>query len=141
MTRELIPTEELGHVAEQIDATLGMHIKQAREKVLEGHWLTGQIIRDYCKTNQEKVTLLVKHTSERYPIGETTLFLCVAFFDKFPEFEKVYKLEEGENISWNKVRGLLSPQKKNEEKETDECKHCALHGCPPPRKSIGGGKI
>ena len=46
---------------------------------------------------------------------------------------------EGKNTSWAKVRKLLAAPK--EEKETDDCKHCATHGCPPPRKSIGGGKI
>lgn len=113
MSKEL--TVNIESIAEEIEGIVGERVKNSREELLKGHWEVGETIRRHGEP-----TVLVESLAARKVAGlsASTLWLCVKFNDAFPEFEKVYDLEWGMNVSWNKVRKYLGEESKEKSEPT-----------------------
>ncbi len=138
MSKAIIPTEDLGHIAEQIEADFVEQIHISAEDVIGAHHKLGA---ELCKY-EDNVTALVQLISERGSIGQRTLWDCRAFYKEFPNLKLLDKVPElaGKNRSWNKIKTHMKPKSEKEEKL---CTHeCEYHPkLTLPRKSLGGGKI
>lgn len=107
-------------------------VKDAREAAMKVAWLIGtRIVQD--KENLEKgfgdgyVTYLAQNSE----VSDSTIRHAIRFAQKFPDFEKVYELPEGENISLHKVihKYLYDPSDKKVE-------NCEVISCPNCGKKI-----
>lgn len=138
MNKAIIPTKIADALyAEVYDSDLEIW-KQSKLLAIKKHLHRGEIMRRYIKQFDLGVNATVILLAER-GISESGLKDSLYIFDNYWQGDiesSIAKLPEGDNIT---VRKLLGEKKETEE-EPDTCRHCPNH-CPPPRKSIGGGKI
>ena len=128
---ELVPSIKVKYTAvpsenvvesfiDELEAMLVERVKKSREDVMMVSWDTGRMIREAEKEHKVSITILVNRLADDNRIagrqmGERNLWTAVKFFDSFPHFEKVYLTEHGENISFTKVKKMLtSPGPKKE---------------------------
>ena len=69
---------------------------------------------------------IVQQVAKSLSLSPRTIYNAIGFAKQFPSFEKVYQLDEGENISWTKVVKNYLPAKATEEKGAVIyfCPHC-----------------
>lgn len=134
-TRELsvANVEALSSLKEEIKACFVEYIFNARQEVIQAHHETGKLLHEYVKQYKVKITLLVKQLVDDGDFKETTLWLCYKFYETYPKLNDVDKLGFGKNISWNKIRSAIAPEKK------EECLHEKLmpaHQCAGCKKFL-----
>ena len=118
--------EEYPQLAEDIDAIIDKAVFNSRMELIEGYWEVGQRIRQF---KQGSVTTLLQDLALDIGKSERTLWYAVQFYDKFPNLQLVGSLEEGKNLSWNKIITKYLPDgKKEKEPKYYRCPHCSFRG-------------
>jgi hypothetical protein len=97
----------------------------SRSELIEGHWMVGQLIREYP---EEATTKFLQDLAVDTGISERTFWYALKLFDTYPDLQK---LPEGKNISWNKlVTKYLTEPQKEEFKVVDQnlikCPNCGF---------------
>lgn len=101
-------------LAEEMEAMLVTRTKEAREFTIRVFFEAGEMMRDAEKKNKVNITALVELLSSDNRIrerqmGERNLWMALKIYDWTEgDFEKVYKTEEGENISLTKLKKMLT---------------------------------
>jgi len=109
-----------------VDAIIDKAVFNSRMELIEGYWEVGQRIREYRKG---EVTKLLQDLSLDLNKSERTLWYAVQFYDKFPELKMIETLEEGKNLSWNKIITKYLPNSRKEKEETYcRCPQCHYRG-------------
>lgn len=139
--KSIITNDEYTALAEEIQSGFTERIHVAREEVILAHHEAGKAMSEFLKEHTElNKSLLVRRMAELGAAQETTLYLSLECYTKWPKYNDMIEATgAGKNASWNKVRAQLQAPKEKEEKQ-DVCKVCHLH-CPPPHKSLMQGKI
>ena len=112
-------------------------IKEAREATMRVAWMMGKRILE----ERENLTSTfgagyVSRVAQDIGVSDSTIRNSERFAEKFPEFEDVYKLKEGENISLHKiVHGYL--YEPSEQKSVT----CEIINCPVCGKSTIHKKV
>lgn len=98
----------------------------AKETVLEGKWLVGEIIEQAVKDFEKSEIYGSKINSllaEDLNWSEREIARCRQFYNKYPaeNWEKaLMKLPEGRNISWHRISNYYLPQPKEGEEKDDK---------------------
>ena len=121
-----LPTEDIIEgVIEELEALIVERGKDARKFTMLVMWETGQTLRNAERDHKVNISALVRHVASDNRItgrqmGERNLWLSLKFFDSMPVFEKVYETEHGENVSWTKIKKMLTTPKPKKEKNIKE---------------------
>lgn len=96
---------------EDLRATFCQTLKVSREaKMLCAHEVGQRLHVEFERTSPSYHRVLIRRISHDLSVDESELYRCIKFFEKFPVLESVYKLEDGENISWNKIKLFYLPE-------------------------------
>ena len=120
------PTEDVVEaVIQDIESVLVERTKTARENVILCAWETGETIRKAEKDHKVNVSALVTRiaTDNRLSgrqMGERNLWMSLKVYDSFPKFDKIYQTEHGENITFSKLKKMLTTPKPKKEKTVKE---------------------
>ena len=113
---EISEKEKLENLAEEIKAILTEAVFSARLTLLEAKHLAGKTIMEnplYQKWGK-KSGKLIKELAQIIGRSERDIYLCCQFYEKFPKIELVIQTLKGKknDITWNAVRRLLEPERK-----------------------------
>ena len=76
-----------------------------------------------------EVTQLLQDLALDIGKSERVLWYAVQFYDKFPDLKMLDTLEEGKNLSWNKIITKYLPNSRKEKKEVYcRCPQCHYRG-------------
>jgi hypothetical protein len=132
MTTALEPViiDDYDSLKEDIDSIITEAVFNSREDLIKGYWEVGQRIRVFTKGN---VTKLLQDLALDINKSERTLWYAVQFYDKYPEYHKINELEEGKNLSWNRIikKYITTPKE-----EPMECHHNPIVICKICRKTL-----
>ena len=111
---EVVDNERYGYLLDDLKSIWVERIKNLNEEKMRGMWEIGERInKEFVEAGYKEYTKLLSKISadmELYHFSQSELYRAVEFHRKFPIFEEVYNLEEGQNISWNKIRDFYLPQ-------------------------------
>lgn len=118
--------DEYKLLKDDIDAIIDKAVFNSRQELIEGYWEVGQRIRQFRKG---EVTKLLQDLSLDLNKSERMLWYAVQFYDKFPVLNEIEKLEEGKNLSWNKIITKYLPNSRKEKEEIYcRCPQCHYRG-------------
>ena len=121
---------EYDSLLEEISAIIDKAVFNSRSELIEGYWEVGQTIRQFKKG---QVTELLQDLALDLGKSERTLWYAVQFYDKFPNLNMIETLEEGKNLSWNR---LITKYLTTPESEAIECSHRPVVICKLCRKTL-----
>jgi hypothetical protein len=106
----VIADDALEALAVEIKATFTERVFNARDEMINAHHETGRLISEHVGKRGDAI-LLVKQLVGLGAGTETTLYLSLAFFKRFPKLSDLDQLGHGKNISWNKIRAAIAEPK------------------------------
>ena len=115
-----LPSEE-AHFETLIESCKVILIERqfnARFEYMASRWEVGQLVSQYYE--RYKRDGMLASLSQQLSVGESELYRCVQFYAKFPALDwdsAMQKLPEGKNLSWNKVKTDLLPEKTSPQKK------------------------
>ena len=121
---------------EDLDSIITERIKRSREELLLGYHEVGtRLLQEFDNFQRHRIygSEITSRVSQSIGKSKRTVERAVQFARKFPEFNDVYALEEGENISWNKVVNKYLPEH-TEEKEPEVTYVCPTCGTKLSRR-------
>lgn len=128
--------EEVINLAEQVRAILIETVFSASLTLIEGKHKVGQeIVEDPLYKKWGKGTgKLIQTVAQKIGRSEQDLYLCVQFYQKYPDISNVFKaIKSGSSkkVTWADVKRLLSGKPKECQHEWEEKKHlsCKLCSC------------
>ena len=123
-----LTTEWYTSLKNDLDSIKTQLVKEAREATMQVAWMMGKRILEE-KENLETTfgTSYVSRIAKDIGVSDSTIRHSERFAEKFPEFEDVYKLKEGENISYRKIvhKYLYDPS----EQKSVQCEVTNCHVC------------
>jgi len=128
--------QEIDDLAEQVKAILIETVFSASMTLIEGKHRVGQeIVEDPLYKKWGRGTgKLIQAVAQRIGRSEQDLYLCVQFYQKYPDISNVFKAIKGSSskkVTWADVKRLLSGKPKDCQHEWEEKKHlrCKLCSC------------
>ncbi len=118
----IIPdTEKIDHLAEEIKSILSEAVFSARMTLIEAKHLVGKTIvtNPLYQKNIKGSGEVIKDVATRIGRSERDIYLCVRFYQKFPEIDRCVQTLRGKknDITWAAARRLL------DDKEPEDCHH------------------
>lgn len=110
MNELVIKDEGYGLLLEEIKATLIEKSFEERMVRIEMYHLIGASLRNYGRD----ITMLTKEVSKDLNLSERSLWSAIKFYDTYPTVESLESLPDGKATSWNKIKKLLSGEKKED---------------------------
>lgn len=107
MNELVIKDEGYDQLLDEIRATLVEKSFEERMARIEMYHLVGSALRSYNRD----ITALTKEVSKDLNLSERSLWFAVKFYDTYPTLDL---LPDGKAVSWNKVKKLLSGEKKED---------------------------
>ena len=133
MERELLIQEWYELLVDDCGAIISESVYIARQRLIEGrHELGQRIIQDIPNFNRSNIygQKIVQSLAESLKIGTRTLYNAMRFVNKYPDLEAFMStVEEGKNISWNKVVTRYLPEE-GEKAEREKIEKTILVVCP-----------
>lgn len=133
MVIELGEKEKYDCLLEDLNSIIVQRIKNSRIELILAYGEMGERIfndelyQKYGKGNQGFIRTLAKDSGRSY----STIQRAIQFYEKYqivsPTSESWMVFEEGENISWHKIKTKYLPSVPKEPKSL--CRHCPEH-CP-----------
>jgi len=120
--KSLFKAEWYQSLIDDLNAVIGEGIKHYRETLLKTYYFVGKRIsqeKENFTRSQLYGQRLVRTIAKSLGKSETTIKYAILFYEKFPKFESIYQLPEGQNISWSKIVSKYLPKPK-------ECKHLKM---------------
>ena|SRR3990167_1142796 len=115
---------------DELQHGIGQLVKEYREAYMKVSWWAGNRIREDVEKFKEAgieeehvATIVAKELNK----SRSWVYHSINLSKRFPVFEKIYELPEGENISLHKLIKDHLYEKRSETKEEERCKNCPLH--------------
>lgn len=132
---EISQEERIGYLAERIKAIMVEMVFSSRMTLLEGRHKVGkEIIEDTLyKKGKKKSGELITEIAKRIGRSKTEIYLCVLFYQKFPEVSDILERLPGKknDITWTQVIKLIEGKKiENHQHKVVkvECWQCTICG-------------
>ena len=117
----VVATEEYTEFIEELKATVIEGVKTYRETLIALYHEIGGLLSRHTQTSIQTI-------SKDSGLDERMLQRCLQFYKQFPEINKVYELEEGQNISWHKIVNKYLPKHKKDAEDFIVCPTCGGSG-------------
>lgn len=107
------------YLIEDLNSIITQGVKESRERlILAYHEFGSRLLQEFDNFNRHSIygSEITSRVSQSIGKSKRTVERAVQFARKFPDMEEVYKLPDGENISWHKIVNEYLPEK-GEEKE------------------------
>jgi len=126
MITDITTDEGYKAMAEEVDSIFCEAVFNSRDFLIKGYWEVGNRIREFKKG---EVTELLQNLALDINKSERTLWYAVSLYDKFPEYKKIEQLEEGKNLSMNKlITKYLGGEQKEKKDQEFRCPQCNYRG-------------
>ena len=116
---------------DDIGSALTETYKEARELVIRRTWEVGvRILQDKKNFEESHVhgESIVKKISTDLGKSPATIYNAIRIAEKWPNFEDIYKLEDGSNISLHKLVNRYLSDGQKDKPETTNCPTCGKSG-------------
>ena len=81
-----------------------------RDAQIKMKWEVGKrIIQEFQAGGHVDYKAICQRLEKDMKISKAEFYRCIQFAEKFPELENVWKLPEGKNLSWNKIKQKYLP--------------------------------
>ena len=124
---EISQVEKFDNLVERIKAILTESVFSARITLLEGKHRIGQeIVDDELYKKWKKGTGdLVKEIEKKIGVGKTEIYLCIKFYQKFPDVSALLERLPGKknDITWAATKRLLVAPSANKPQKTKRSKY------------------
>ena len=116
---------------------VSLDIQAGREAGMRAWWTIGKRITEETATFERQeiygkklMEYIAKGLSERlhFDFSTPSVYKCKQIYEKWPRFEKIYELPEGNNISLHKLVHLYLPDPKKKRERKISCKQCLVPG-------------
>lgn len=121
-------SEQYTALVEESIAIFQERLKNSREELILGYGQLGERIANDPLYKDYGNGELIKTLAEDTRLSESTIYRAVQFYNQYhivsPTSESWNKFEEGQNISWNKIKTKYLPEQPGKEDRPTTHHHC-----------------